>query len=126
MELFIKDCVVSNSHYSRGTLNGLFPNWSHLKRKLQNFKIVKYVCTFSTSNCILDIFDSGLTARLQCATLVYVCGLSVCIALLQIVGTILTSSLFSRLQRIDKYQTPPETSNGLISHWDSEQSDRSF
>merc|ERR1719219_914302 len=58
--------------------------------------------------------------------LVYVCGLSVCIALLQIVGTILTSSLFSRLQRIDKYQTPPDTSNGLISHWDSEQSDRSF
>jgi len=51
--------------------------------------------------------------------LVYVCGISVCIALLQVLGTILTSGLFSRLHRIDKY-TPPATNNGQISNWDSE------
>merc|ERR1719219_3348124 len=76
-----------------------------------------------------NIHYTGCRHRFQqeiSSHLVYVCGISVCTALLQIVGIILTSSLFSRLQRIDKYQTPPDTSNGLISHWDSEQSDRSF
>lgn len=48
--------------------------------------------------------------------LVYVCGLSVSIALLQILGTILTSSLFSRLQRREKYSPAPTTT----SSWDTE------
>ena len=59
--------------------------------------------------------------RLSSLTLaaVYVCGISVCIALLQIAGVILTSSLFSKLHRIDKY-SGPDSISGQISSWDSD------
>ena len=52
---------------------------------------------------------------------VYVCGLSVSIALLQILGTILTSSLFSSLQRRENYSPAPTTaSSAEMSSWDTE------